>query len=172
MIEGLDNLSNIMGDRHIRPVKPQRHHARLCVNSAKTIVNFLYDTLDHRFAGKENVYQQLIRALDSELRLKSRDEIMVDKDINRIYARTDTNIRNLIKNELIDTFEIESFRESDIFFAALGFLQEEITPADVKRIFQKHKDNTQACGLRGFVEEAAERDTKLVNIEMKKFVDQ
>ena len=44
IINGIDTISNRMGDRHRRKYKPQRRHAKLVVNSTKTLVDFLIDT--------------------------------------------------------------------------------------------------------------------------------
>jgi abortive infection Abi-like protein len=41
VIDGVDALSNKMDDRHRRRYKPERRHAKLVVNAAKTIVEFL-----------------------------------------------------------------------------------------------------------------------------------
>jgi AbiJ N-terminal domain 3/Abortive infection C-terminus len=166
IIDGLDNLSNDMGDRHLRRVLPLRHHAQLCINAAKTIVNFLYDTLEVRFRGKENIYGQLIVSLDSDARLLTRDEMLNDKGIRHVYARTDPNIRNVLKHQLIDEYEIHSFRESDIFFAALRILRDELRSGDLKRIYDAHKDNAQACGLKPFLTELKSYNAQLLTPEM------
>jgi hypothetical protein len=44
IVSGIDSLSNQMGDRHRRRHKPQKRHAKLAVNAAKTTVDFLLDT--------------------------------------------------------------------------------------------------------------------------------
>jgi hypothetical protein len=44
LIDGIDTLSNRMGDRHRRTYKPLRRHAKLVVNCTKTLVDFLVDT--------------------------------------------------------------------------------------------------------------------------------
>jgi hypothetical protein len=44
IVSGIDSLSNQMGDRHRRRHKPQKRHAKLAVNAAKTAVDFLLDT--------------------------------------------------------------------------------------------------------------------------------
>ena len=41
-------LRNKMGDAHVRTYKPERHHAKLAVNSAKTLTDFLIDTLEYQ----------------------------------------------------------------------------------------------------------------------------
>jgi AbiJ N-terminal domain 3/Abortive infection C-terminus len=170
MVEGLDNLSNMMGDRHIRPAKPQRHHAQLCVNTAKTLVNFLYDTLDYRFSGRANLYEQLVSLLDSDARLLSRDELLNERGVRSIFARTDPNIRNVLKRHFIEEFAIDSFRQSDIFFAALRILQDELQPSDIRAIFEKHKDNDQACGLKGFLREMEAFKPSLVSTEIRAYL--
>ncbi len=49
VIDGIDTLSNRMGDRHRRSYRPERRHAKLVANSAKVLVDFLIDT--HRARG-------------------------------------------------------------------------------------------------------------------------
>lgn len=44
IVGGIDSLSNQMGDRHRRKVKPSIRHARLVANAAKTMVDFLIES--------------------------------------------------------------------------------------------------------------------------------
>jgi Abortive infection C-terminus len=44
IVDGVDTLSNQMGDRHRRRHKPEKRHAKLAVNAAKTTVDFLLDS--------------------------------------------------------------------------------------------------------------------------------
>lgn len=169
LVESLDNLSNEMGDRHVRPVAPGRHHAQLCVNAAKTLTNFLYDTLEYRFKGKENIYQQFIGVLDSDIRLLPQEEMVKHRDVKKVYSRTDPNIRNVLKRNFIESYEISSYRDSDIFFAALKILRDELKPEDIKLIFEAQKDNDQACGLKAFVREIGEFKPDLLTQKMKTF---
>ena len=37
-----------MGDAHVRSYKPARHHAKLAVNAAKTLLDFLYDSFEYQ----------------------------------------------------------------------------------------------------------------------------
>ena len=60
IINNLDSLSNIMGDRHRRRVKPEEHHARLVVNSAITISDFLYSSMSYQSSRKTNIFNELI----------------------------------------------------------------------------------------------------------------
>lgn len=48
IINGIAGLSNKMGDRHVREYKPAQHHAVLIVNSAMTLVNFVFDTYSYQ----------------------------------------------------------------------------------------------------------------------------
>jgi len=53
IIGGLAPLRNKMGDAHVRTYKPARHHAKLAVNAAKTLLDFVYDTFEfQKTAGK------------------------------------------------------------------------------------------------------------------------
>jgi hypothetical protein len=53
IIGGLAPLRNKMGDAHVRTYKPARHHAKLAVNSAKTLLDFVYDSFEYqKAAGK------------------------------------------------------------------------------------------------------------------------
>lgn len=54
IVNGLAAIRNKMSDGHSRTVKPRRHHAKLVVNSAKTFVDFLYDTLEYQKTEKNN----------------------------------------------------------------------------------------------------------------------
>lgn len=48
IISGLAPLRNKMGDAHVRTHKPERHHAKLAVNSAKTFTDFVIDSLEYQ----------------------------------------------------------------------------------------------------------------------------
>jgi len=48
LVEGLSGIRNDMSDAHARRYKPHEHHARLAVNSAKTITDFLFSTFNYQ----------------------------------------------------------------------------------------------------------------------------
>jgi len=48
LVEGLSSIRNDMSDAHARRYKPHEHHARLAVNSAKTIIDFLFSTFNYQ----------------------------------------------------------------------------------------------------------------------------
>ena len=41
-------MRNKMSDAHGVTYKPSRHHAKLAVNSAKTLADFLFDTMSYQ----------------------------------------------------------------------------------------------------------------------------
>lgn len=48
IINGLAAMRNKMSDAHGVAYKPSRHHAKLAVNSAKTLADFLFDTMSYQ----------------------------------------------------------------------------------------------------------------------------
>jgi len=48
IIAGLAGLRNKMSDAHVASYKPSKHHAKLAVNSAKTICDFLFETKEYQ----------------------------------------------------------------------------------------------------------------------------
>lgn len=43
-------MRNKMGDAHATSYRPARHHAKLTVNSAKTLADFLFETMSYQKA--------------------------------------------------------------------------------------------------------------------------
>ncbi|MFB6499334.1 abortive infection family protein [Bacillus haynesii] len=48
IVQGINEIRNISGDGHTRTKNPNKHHAVLVVNSAKTVVSFLFDTYQYQ----------------------------------------------------------------------------------------------------------------------------
>jgi hypothetical protein len=48
VVAGLGSMRNKMSDAHVRNYKPHEHHARLAVNSARTITDFVLGTLEYQ----------------------------------------------------------------------------------------------------------------------------
>lgn len=46
IVHGLAGVRNEMSDAHARTYKPSKHHARLAVNAAKTLADFMFGTLE------------------------------------------------------------------------------------------------------------------------------
>ncbi|HQO09320.1 MAG TPA: abortive infection family protein [Clostridiales bacterium] len=53
IVNGISNLRNELSDAHARKYEPSRHHARLAINSANTICEFLLDSYEHQIKMKE-----------------------------------------------------------------------------------------------------------------------
>jgi abortive infection Abi-like protein len=51
VIAGLAPLRNKMGDAHVRTHKPERHHAKLAVNAAKTLTDFVIESFEYQKAS-------------------------------------------------------------------------------------------------------------------------
>lgn len=54
VVSGLATLRNTMSDSHVISYKPAEHHARLAVNAAKTLCNFVFDTKEYQIRKKNN----------------------------------------------------------------------------------------------------------------------
>lgn len=50
VINGLATMRNKMSDAHATSYKPAKHHAKLAVNSAKTVADFLFETIAYQKA--------------------------------------------------------------------------------------------------------------------------
>lgn len=48
LVSGIAGLSNKMADRHARTYRPDRHHAKLAVNTAFTFCEFLLDSFEYQ----------------------------------------------------------------------------------------------------------------------------
>jgi hypothetical protein len=48
IINGISNLRNELSDAHARKYEPTKHHARIAINSAHTICEFLLDSYEHQ----------------------------------------------------------------------------------------------------------------------------
>ncbi|WP_084544919.1 abortive infection family protein [Derxia gummosa] len=48
IVNGLATMRNKMSDSHGVTYKPNRHHAKLAVNSAKTLADFLFDSMNYQ----------------------------------------------------------------------------------------------------------------------------
>ena len=58
IVTGLAGLRNKMSDAHVASYKPSKHHAKLAFNSAKTLADFLFDTVEHQGKGRINKLQK------------------------------------------------------------------------------------------------------------------
>ncbi len=162
LINNIDTMGNKMGDRHRPNMKAEAHHASLCVNVATIVSDFLYTSLSFQFRGAPNLYKYLIDLLDSDMRLKSRNELVEHKKIRLFIERLDVYSARILINRLIDEYEIVSYKSSDILFSATNVLWNWLVVHDVNRIYDKHNRNNQAVGLVFFL--------KTINTDKKDIV--
>ncbi|GBE17291.1 hypothetical protein BMS3Abin15_01132 [bacterium BMS3Abin15] len=171
IIGGLDAIRNQMGDRHKITAKPWKRHAKLCVNSARIITDFLYETLIAQKEKIQKLYDDLVKILDSSKRLLEKDELLSEEVVLKHLEKYDIFLKNIIKNKFIKEFKIERFRESDIFFSAMNIFFEEIGKDDIDEIFKEHKNNNQACGLYKFLKLIEkEKETSFLSSEANKYI--
>lgn len=48
IVSGVAAMRNKMSDAHARTFRPQKHHAKLAVNAAKTLADFLFETAEYQ----------------------------------------------------------------------------------------------------------------------------
>lgn len=170
IIDGLDRLSNQMGDRHRAFTKAERNYALFCANSAKIFVSFIYSVLDYQYGQNESIFDRILELLDSNRRVYSRESLLADREISKLSVKLDPYIKTLFKDRLIQNFEINSFRGSDIFFAFLRLFFDALTLSDILKIFRKEKGNSQALGLCSFLKYCELNNKELVNDKISIYI--
>lgn len=167
IIDGIDSLSNKMGDRHRRQVKPERHHAKLCVNSAKIISDLLYDIIDYQFNRRSQLIDKLLLILNSKkdsglfryetfknyIHSLSYDEIIKEPKVLDFINKLDTYQKRLIIDGLIQNYQINCWDDDSRFFKSLYLLKEHLTFSDKDKIINKLHGNSQAVSFDIFWEE-------------------
>lgn len=167
IIDGIDSLSNKMGDRHRRQVKPERHHAKLCVNSAKIISDLLYDIVDYQFNRRNQLIDKLLSILNSKkssdlLRYEtfknyihslSYEEITKEPRVIDFISKLDTYQKRLIIDGLIQNYQINCWDDDSRFFKSLYLFKEHLTLFDKDKIINKLYGNSQAVSFDIFWKE-------------------
>jgi hypothetical protein len=74
-----------------------------------------------------------------------------------------------IKKCFIEKFEINSYDQRDIFFAATELFFKYLTKDDIEKIYQKHKDSNQAI-IWPFLEDVEARKPRLLSKEQKEYL--
>ncbi|MEI8339710.1 MAG: abortive infection family protein [bacterium] len=152
IIDAIDQLSNQMGDRHIQKVIPERHHALLCLNAGRSIISFLYSSLIYQYNTKNTLYKEITDCLyEGSNRTEDRATLLEKPKLKFIFNRCDEFTKGLIKKKLISEFEINHFKDSDVFFKALELLGNINKKEDVTLVENKCSGNGQACGLKNFL---------------------
>ncbi|EKE22219.1 MAG: hypothetical protein ACD_7C00020G0027 [uncultured bacterium] len=154
IINGIASIRNKMSDGHSREEKPLKHHAKFIVNSAKMVVEFLYDVMDYQKKRKNKLYAELlalphIRYGEGKYfkgkyyNLESRDEIIRKAEIKLFLDKCDSYLMFILKEELIAKFDVDSFRNADKFLVSLIIIFDILNEKDITRIYDKHKYNNQ-----------------------------
>lgn len=153
IIQNIDTLSNKMGDRHRPLFSPSKHHAKLVVDCAITIADFLMSSMEYQNNRKNFFVKRLLDVLDSDKRNYDKQKLQEDKEIKEILKLSDKYLRQISKNEIIESFEVKSFRQSDIYFSALRILFEELDANDIISIYIQSQTNDQMLGWKIFEQE-------------------
>lgn len=182
IVNGLSAIGNKMGDRHSQELKPQKHHAKLAINAAKTIVDFLYDVLDYQKTRIEKLRTDMLNLPyirygqgDSYygkcLSLNDREEILQKDKYNEFLEKCDLFTQRLLLNELINNYQINCYNDADQFFILIVLLFEVVNNDDIKVMTQKNKYNNQANGtLVSFLSSVLKIKSSVVPEEVKEFV--
>lgn len=88
-----------------------------------------------------------------------------DRQIISSLSNYGSMMRRVIKSAWVAESRIDSYNESDVFFAAMELFLEELNKKDIKLIFGKYKDNDQAV-LWPFLENIEERKPKILSTEV------
>jgi hypothetical protein len=55
IVSGLAGLRNKMSDAHVQNYRPRKHHAKLAVNAAKTLSDFLFETKQYQASNASSI---------------------------------------------------------------------------------------------------------------------
>ena len=157
IVGNLHFVANELGDRHSSLLLPKPYEAKFIADLSKIFVEFLYERINFLYhtypdSTKNYIYKKLIRILNKgSNRNLSRGDLLKLEGIKNLFStfENDPYILNILKNKFIRDYEIESFRENDIFFSAMRLFFDSLTKKDVRNVFQKCKDNDQTFPLWG-----------------------
>ncbi|OGC48750.1 hypothetical protein A2W32_01220 [candidate division WWE3 bacterium RBG_16_37_10] len=174
IVSALAPLTNTLGDRHGSKSNANRNTAIFCTDSVKILVNFLYNRMNDLHGTFPSIHTQLIKVLDSELRLKRREVILADRHIQEIISYCDTYLTKLLIKRHIEKYQIRSFRESDIYFAFLRIYVDAISSGDLQTILNKQRNNNQAIGTEDIIKllkmERSELFTETINSILESYI--
>jgi len=151
IVNALAPLSNNLGDRHATKSTTYRNSAQFCTDSTKIFVNFLYGRMHDIHGTYPSLYDKLIKILDSDMRVKNRDELLAIKEIAKIMKYCDGYVSSLLIRRLISDFEISSFYKSDMFLAFLRLFYPHIRKQDLLSLVNKYGNNDQTAGFKEFI---------------------
>lgn len=100
---------------------------------------------------------------------RQRKTYLRDKQIADFFRKHGTFMRHAIKNSWIEEFDIHSYNQSDVFFAGLELLFDQLKKDDIQKIYQKHKDNDQVS-MWPFFEFIDGKKPKLLSTEVVEYL--
>lgn len=180
IVHGLSSIGNKMGDRHSREIKPEKHHAKLVVNSTKAIVDFLYDVLDYQKLRVEKIRTEMLELpyirygegachYGKCYSLKNRDELLHKEEYQKFAEKYGTFIKRRLLDELLTNFQISCFDDADRFFVLITLFFDVVNESDIEQCFQKTKNNKQAGLIRAFLEDLYEVKSGFLSKKMHEF---
>ena len=92
---------------------------------------------------------------------------MRDRDIAAMVAASDVYLRRLAKTDLVGKYSIDSYRHSDVFFAAMRILIDELEVEDVVAMYAESQRNNQAIGWPAFKDDLEEARPGLLGNAME-----
>ncbi len=172
VINGIAAIRNKMSDGHSREIKPLKHHAKVVVNSAKVLVDFLYDVLEYQKQRKSKLYKELLALpyirygegtcyYGKCYNFLSRDEMLEKIEYKTFLEKCDTYLKFLLKEELVNNFDIQSYDYKDKFLISLVVLLDVLIEKDIIRIYDKHKSNSQ-ISVKMFIDDIYKAKPELV----------
>jgi len=171
IINGIDTLSNKMGDRHRPIISPTRHQAKLVVDSTKTISDFLFSTMEYQRNKVNSFLDRLVEILDSEKRFFSKEQFLNSPDIKDLLTASDMYLRQEVKDEFFKRFKVDSYRKNDIYFAVMKIFFEELTIDDIVTIFIESQTNNQMIGWEEFEKELSSKNPELLSQAYQKIYE-
>lgn len=98
-------------------------------------------------------------------RFYERKTYLRDPAISAFMLKHGSFMRRSIKNAWIEGAIIDSYNESDVFFAGMDLLFPELRKKDVQAIFEKFHNNNQAGGLFRFLEKVEEQKPRFLSTD-------
>lgn len=183
IVNGISSISNKMGDRHSREVIPEKHHAKLVVNSSKILVDFLYDVLDYQKNRVESFKVAMYSLPYTRYgegncfygkcySLKQRDDLIEEERYNLLFKRCDKFIKRILLDDLLSNFQINCYDDADKFFIIVTLFFDVINKDDILEIFKKTKDNNQSSfKLVNFLTDLNDIKPDFMNKNIKDFLN-
>ncbi len=182
IVSGLADIANKMGDRHSQFVKPERRHAQLAVNSAKTVVDFLYDVLEYQNGKLEQLKVEILNLpyvrygagdcyYGKCFSIATRKSLLSEKSEYEFFLKKcDEFIQRKLLDHLIKNFSINNWNDSDRFFVSLTLLSKVFEKSHVELIFKKTKNNKEAPQLLMFLQEIKDISPEMLSEEMNQYI--